>query len=1539
MPTSEISLDIGANSKKALAEVAALKKTIEKTQVNIRVGVSRASITKGAIRKQVSKPIQEVLNKERFKIKVDVDRRSVGALASKINKELADKKIQLKARADTQEAKARINDMKTEARRGVDFDVEANTAGAHGEIQSLRTFAQRDLDLNIDANFDKVRRNIEMQTKQARRFVDREMGEAISNIRDRGRPSPQMELDFDAPSGGGTTSVGDVPKVSKLNRVKSAIGEVGESFKRARRPIQGWTGDLNQGISTAIPFNQQVRVLRRRIRATHRPFESLRVLFQSTVAQAKHVRAAFAALSDPNLLSIVSGIVGLAGFTAAAGGAAAAAGVAEFRFAQLKNQAQAMGGTIGGMTMNEVESFVRTLESRFVPAAQSVRQAIAIIGRNTNLVGDDFKTANVLAQNLAATFEIDLPSAAETVAEIFQDPASAMESLREAGVKIRPQLQEQIQLLAEQGDTARASSLLVEKAFERTKGNARDLAETTGGLFSRLATDIVGFFRRSAEAGGVLDALKDDIETLRELFRGATNDGRFFKDIIQAIGNTAIFLVRNFSPIMDIFTVLVTGKLLRIAGRMFLNIGAGLATAAVAGGTFGKALRIITRSGLTSTRTMIALLAVVGSLASKFRRLGSIGLTVAVGSLVAFRDEEIKLRDQTVELSDVIETTFGTIGTVVSKALGNFDSLAEKAKKHGKTIAEAFGTTMLKQIKQSVQQIIDLFELVVALAANMPDIIKNAPAVLAAAGVSSTAEFFGLAPEGATTGLDVIDRVLKEAIAGDPASFDVVGQDKGFLDDIIDDALGDAVAGNRPQPGDPGGASKGVPSIPRDLKDFMNRMEKGNLIPTSLDNTVEGLAAIETGLADSATAGNTFKEALEEVNFELEQVGRSDRQRFIEQRMRRFKEGLDESVELTSDQLQTLRDKFGTLFDKQRVRENAESARDQIQTIMDRGAENIQDTFANTFADIFRNGVDGFDGFFDRIKDIAIDTAAQIAAAFAQEFLGINKLVADVTGILTGKKSMSALGTGGGVVQDVLGSIGIGGPPGSKVSGGGGIVGSIKSGVVDSISSVLGLGETGSLTQQLGAKLGFQGDITSIAAEKGVAPAASGRFGGTLGGAVSGVLGAAGGALGGMSIGDLIGSRVGGGAGAQIGGGIGGAAGSVFGPLGSIAGSAIGGTIGSGADRLFNADSTFGKIAGGLDVVFPGVGSVISEIGSAFGLGGDSEDARVAIRTLSKQNQQEGFKGKGMESPFGLVGFSPPGGATGGTDIAGSGLKLHDLNKFARSLADIDERIADFLTEAQAGDVKSALQEQKDFSRATIRGGGKRVFSQFIAERFGVVFEAIGEEIPEAIRQIETGDIKRSVEETIKAGLEPLKEIVQERFEDLSSALQSTAQSLMERRRLIEDTQTGINDLLANMIGSPDSPLAPRTRLANARQQFEQTLAGARAGRPEALRSVTSDAQNFLDISRNLFASSPEFFERFRFVQQALSGVDASLEKDQQRIDETLDNLSISIERGNQQNNKRLDALIEQAENQNQRLEELTQEFERLTEGSQTNET
>lgn len=93
----------------------------------------------------------------------------------------------------------------------------------------------------------------------------------------------------------------------------------------------------------------------------------------------------------------------------------------------------------------------------------------------------------------------------------------------------------------------------------------------------------------------------------------------------------------------------------------------------------------------------------------------------------------------------------------------------------------------------------------------------------------------------------------------------------------------------------------------------------------------------------------------------------------------------------------------------------------------------------------------------------------------------------------------------------------------------------------------------------------------------------------------------------------------------------------------------------------------------------------------------------------------------------------------------------------------------------------------------------------------------------------------------------------------------------------MQDLAAGISDYLDSLQLSSLSVLTPLEKLQESAEQYQKTLAAARAGDAEAAGNLTGSASAYLENARGYFASSDDYTAIFDAVQAQLSGVELNL--------------------------------------------------------------
>ncbi len=297
----------------------------------------------------------------------------------------------------------------------------------------------------------------------------------------------------------------------------------------------------------------------------------------------------------------------------------------------------------------------------------------------------------------------------------------------------------------------------------------------------------------------------------------------------------------------------------------------------------------------------------------------------------------------------------------------------------------------------------------------------------------------------------------------------------------------------------------------------------------------------------SAAADEKLIDALRQ---EVSLLNLSARERAVEVELRKL------SADATDEQREAVARLAGQLYDEEQAREQAEEAAERYAEVWENSMRRIDDSFAQ----LFRSGLDGFDDFGDQLIDTAKDLVAELAWTIAREQIVVNL----------------GLGVGGGMggISSLVGGAGSIGSMGGVLSGGLSL-----SGLLSGPNALLGSTLTG--VEALAANLGLTNVAGGIYDWTSQLAATGGRFGLAGGAGINIGAGLAGGYVGNL-LGDALFSRE------QATGGVlgalGGLGGSIFGgPWGAAAGAAIGNLLDTaiGGSDFSGKRVKFGITAGG----------------------------------------------------------------------------------------------------------------------------------------------------------------------------------------------------------------------------------------------------------------------------------------------------------------------------------------------------------------------
>ncbi len=115
--------------------------------------------------------------------------------------------------------------------------------------------------------------------------------------------------------------------------------------------------------------------------------------------------------------------------------------------------------------------------------------------------------------------------------------------------------------------------------------------------------------------------------------------------------------------------------------------------------------------------------------------------------------------------------------------------------------------------------------------------------------------------------------------------------------------------------------------------------------------------------------------------------------------------------------------------------------------------------------------------------------------------------------------------------------------------------------------------------------------------------------------------------------------------------------------------------------------------------------------------------------------------------------------------------------------------------------------------------------------------------------------------------LEALAIIFHKKWDDI---IKGTSDGVDGATDELERLRKSIADWLKSLQTSDLSPLTPAQKLAEAQKQYEDALAKAASGDPQALADITKFADNYLRQARDFYASSPLYTEIFKRITDAL---------------------------------------------------------------------
>lgn len=358
---------------------------------------------------------------------------------------------------------------------------------------------------------------------------------------------------------------------------------------------------------------------------------------------------------------------------------------------------------------------------------------------------------------------------------------------------------------------------------------------------------------------------------------------------------------------------------------------------------------------------------------------------------------------------------------------------------------------------------------------------------------------------------------------------------------------------------------------------------------------------------------------------------------------------------------------------------------------------------------------------------------------------------------------------------------------------------------------------------------------------------AGGAFASITGGRNSGIGSALGGALG-----DAAGKKLGDVAGKAIGGTLGGVFKSLGGPLGGVVGGVLGGVIGGLFKKIPKGGSTIGADSFGN-----------LAISGTFGNNSQAEtqskpDANGVIQGINQIAQTLGAQitgGSGITigTYNGKYRVNTQGTKLGGSSSPVAGLKdFGDDEQAAISYAiqaSIQKGVISGISQASINILKSGQDLQTALNKATM--------IESIPKDLKAITDPVGAAID---------DLNTKWNQTVAA----LKE-GGATAEQMAQAQQLYNLQLQDVKANTDAADKALKDFAQSLKAGSNSPLSLRDQEAAAKTALQPFLSDIASGKAINQSAYQDAAQSFLDIERQLYGSTDQYFAAFQAIQEATS--------------------------------------------------------------------
>lgn len=222
-------------------------------------------------------------------------------------------------------------------------------------------------------------------------------------------------------------------------------------------------------------------------------------------------------------------------------------------------------GQSAGFSAEQIKRFAHELAAISLTPDNEILEAAAIIATFQNIVGENFKKAIIVSNDLAIAMGTNQKSAALQLAKALAQPITGLQSLREIGIlftdeqkdmivemnragKTAEAMNEVFKILAKNGidgnskatDTLSGQVVQLGNAYEQLKSSIGELLAASGGLADQLKGMVVilrllGDTSRVA-ADGIKD-FRDEFAELEKMARSGSNMKEIFNRDLESIGN------------------------------------------------------------------------------------------------------------------------------------------------------------------------------------------------------------------------------------------------------------------------------------------------------------------------------------------------------------------------------------------------------------------------------------------------------------------------------------------------------------------------------------------------------------------------------------------------------------------------------------------------------------------------------------------------------------------------------------------------------------------------------------------------------------------------------------------------------------------------------------------------------------------------------------------------------------------------------------------------------------------------------------------